>query len=50
MPSDLILSVRKAVSDFSFSSALVCWYRLVLLAEPPPLAAAVVVGSGEQGL
>ena len=25
------------VSDSSFSSALVCWYRNVLFADPPPL-------------
>ena len=26
------------MSEAGFSRALVCWYRYVLLAEPPPLA------------
>lgn len=37
-PSVLIFSSKKASSFFSVSTALVCWYRNVLLAEPPPLA------------
>ena len=34
----LSLASTKASSDAGLSSALVSWYRNVLLAEPPPLA------------
>jgi len=29
---------KKVIRDFSLRRALVCWYKKVLLAEPPPLA------------
>ena len=38
VPSERSFSSRKPASRFGFSSALVSWYRNVLLAEPPPLA------------
>jgi hypothetical protein len=34
----LMLSSRNFMSEVGLSRALVCWYRYVLLAEPPPLA------------
>mmetsp|Transcript_12050 Transcript_12050/g.39433 ORF Transcript_12050/g.39433 Transcript_12050/m.39433 type:complete len:251 (-) Transcript_12050:652-1404(-) len=38
VPRPLIFSSTKASRDASFSSALVCWKRKVLFADPPPLA------------
>ena len=38
MPIDRILSSANAGRVAGFSSALVSWYRNVLLADPPPLA------------
>ena len=38
VPSEPIFSVRKAAMLASFSTALVCWYRKDLFADPPPLA------------
>mmetsp|Transcript_11136 Transcript_11136/g.33375 ORF Transcript_11136/g.33375 Transcript_11136/m.33375 type:complete len:249 (+) Transcript_11136:2914-3660(+) len=38
VPRDLILSSTNSKSDLSFSKALVCWYKNVLFAEPPPFA------------
>ena len=32
----LMLSSRNFMSDVGLSRALVCWYRYVLLADPPP--------------
>jgi len=36
VPREVIFSVRKARSESGFRSALVCWYKKVLFAEPPP--------------
>mmetsp|Transcript_10709 Transcript_10709/g.30067 ORF Transcript_10709/g.30067 Transcript_10709/m.30067 type:complete len:234 (+) Transcript_10709:106-807(+) len=38
VPSVWIFSSRKAISFSGVSTALVCWYRKVLFALPPPLA------------
>ena len=38
MPSERSFSSRNPASRLGFSSALVSWYRNVLLADPPPLA------------
>jgi len=38
VPRERIFSSRNASMLASFSTALVCWYRNDLLADPPPLA------------
>ena len=38
VPSEAIFSSMNSISLASLRSALVCWKRKVLFAEPPPLA------------
>jgi len=38
VPIDLRFVSKNSINDLGFNKALVCWYKNVLLADPPPLA------------